>query len=89
MVLSPVTSLRVWGANRGVLESGRNWLSYLLSFNDHLVGRVFSDNHATRKLIQLLGFRLTGYDHDLDGRVVEVHILRRGELVGPRPKDIR
>jgi hypothetical protein len=80
--------LRVWAPSGEVLDAGREWLAWYLQQYDYIFGRVFPTNAPTRKLVQLMGFRLTGYDHDLDGRVLERYVLRRGELVGPRPKDI-
>lgn len=82
--------LRVWGSpSEGILEKGREWVAHYLNYSPKLVGRIFPSNAPTRKLVQLIGFRLTGYDHDLDGRVVEVYAIERGQLVGPRPKDVK
>lgn len=81
--------LRVWLPSRGVMEVGRNWVFDLLNYNDHLIGQVFPDNKAVKKLLQAIGFQLTGYSWDLDGRVLEVYKIERGQVVGPRPKDIQ
>jgi hypothetical protein len=80
--------LRVWSPSGEVLEKGREWVAHYLNYSPKLVGRVFPENKAVKKLVQLIGFRLTGYDYDNDGRVVEVYEIERGQLVGPRPKDI-
>lgn len=81
--------LRVWSPSGDVLEKGREWVGHYLNYSPKLVGRVFPENKTVKRLVQLIGFRLTGYDFDLDGRVVEVYAINRGELVGPRPKDIK
>jgi hypothetical protein len=80
--------LRVWSPSGDVLDAGRNWVAHYLNYSPKLIGRVFPENKTVKRLVQLLGFRLTGYDYDDDGRVLEVYEINRGELVGPRPKDI-
>ncbi len=70
----------------GVLNVGREWLAWLLGINHYIKARVFGSNKSVLRLLQHYGFRLVGWDYDLNGRLLEVYMLRRGELIMEKPR---